>query len=441
MTHVDRSGSGWRARWARRENERRRRAHEDAVEAWCLRGVRLRRLRAGAEESPAIHAVVPVELARGETVIAVQPSTGLVTVPRHADLPPPELSAIPAMSPESAPPPPYGTRVTEAGTAVVTDRRVVLIGRKRTCQWTYAELAGLTHHPAVPVTLLHGPTGALVAGLRVPRGAAAHFRLRLTLAYADATRQRPVVLDRLDQAVAANRRTPPPAPVLVSAGHAPGYARLSRSALAAAAAAAFVAVAALAATAGPDAARRSPAGLPSGGGIRVVPTDGAGIGSAVTGTPTGGPVLPGGSAPILDASGGIGGGRTQPARRRVQHPVHEHPSRRPQAGSPSRPAPSRSPAAPSRTPRPSPSAPVRPVPTSKSVDRCGAPENPLGYTYCGGALVHEPVAEVCHWFTCVDGFWVGRGYLMRCGDGAGGRATPDHRSGTGVPNTTGTPGE
>ncbi|MGC1212146.1 MAG: hypothetical protein WA890_12875, partial [Micromonospora sp.] len=200
-------------RWATRENARRRRAHEDAVEAWCLRGIRLQRLRASAEDHPSIRPAVPVDLAHDETVVAVQPSTGLLTVPRHADLPRAELSAVPVEQPESSSALPEGSRVTEAGTAVVTDRRVILVGRRRTRQWTYAELSGLTHHPTVPVTLLHGPTGALVAGLRVPRGAAARFRLRLTLAYADATGQRRAVLARLDEAVAANRRTRPPSPV------------------------------------------------------------------------------------------------------------------------------------------------------------------------------------------------------------------------------------
>ncbi|MFR9778119.1 hypothetical protein ACL02O_18955 [Micromonospora sp. MS34] len=435
---MDRAGRGWRARWARRENARRRRAHEDAVEAWCLHGVRLRRLRAAAEERPEIHAAVPLDLALGETVVAVQPSTGLVTVPRHADLPPPELSAIPLMVPERAPALPDGTRVTDAGTAVLTDRRIVLVGRNSARQWSYAELSGLTHHPGLPLTLLHGPTGALVAGLRVPRGAAPHFRLRLTLAYADATGQRAAVLARLDGAVAANRRTPPPAPVLVSGAHAPGYARLTRPAVTAAAAAVLVAVAALAATTGPDRTRRPPTALPTGGRVTVGPTDDAGIGPAPSGEPTGEPVVPGRPAPTSEASGGVGGGRMLPPRHRAPHPVNPNPGRGPQTGPPSRPAPAPSPAVPSRTPRPSPSATVppspSPSPTAKPVDRCGAPENPLGYTYCAGALVHEPAADVCHWFTCVDDFWAGHGYLMRCADGAvgmvGGRyGTCPERSG------------
>lgn len=57
------------------------------------------------------------------------------------------------------------------------------------------------------------------------------------------------------------------------------------------------------------------------------------------------------------------------------------------------------------------------MPSSVPADRCGAPENPYGYTYCGGVLVHDPAPDICRWFTCVDGFWQGRGYLTVCEDG------------------------
>ncbi|WP_157746262.1 hypothetical protein [Micromonospora inositola] len=415
MTHVDSTGAGWRARWARRENARRRRAHEDAVEAWCLRGVRLQRLRAAAEDRPTIRPAVPVDLADDETVVAVQPSTGLVTVPRHADLPLPDLSAIAVAHPESAPRLPEGGRVTDAGTAVVTDRRIVLVSRKRTHEWPYAELSGFTHHPAVPATLLHGPTGALVAGLRVPRGAAARFRLRLTLAYADATGQRDAVLARLDQAVAANRRSQPAAPILVSATQAPGNARLTRRAVAAAAAA-LVALVALAATADSDPTGRPPTALPTGGGV-VVPataTPGAdtGIGPEASSAPAD---VPGGPAPRPEPAGiAAGGPMPPPADRRVQLPSDLATGQAPQTGH----VPTPGPVDPSRTPSPTPApTTTSPTPTPTSSDRCGAPENPFGYTYCGGSLILEPAVDVCRYFVCVDGFWAGQGYLVRCGDG------------------------
>ncbi|MGC5020326.1 hypothetical protein [Micromonospora sp. DT47] len=421
MTHVDRIGSGWRARWAKRENARRRRAHEDAVEAWCLRGVALQRLRAAAEDAPTIRPALPLDLAFDETVVAVQPSTGLVTVPRHVDLPHPELSAIPVAHPDTAPPMPEGSRVTDAGTAVVTDRRVVLVSRKRTREWTYGQLGGLTHHPAVPVTLLHGSNGALVAGLRVPRGAAARFRLRLTMAYADATGQRDAVLTRLDDAVVASRRLPPAAPVLVSATQAPGYHRLTRPAVAAGVA--LVALAAFAAMADSDPTGQPPTALSTDGGVVVTTTPGAdtSIGPAASSAPAADPVAPGRVAP-RPAPAGLAGGwfMPPPVDRRAPLPSDRATTPVPQtAGPPGRvPTPGGMPSPTLGPTAPPPASPTpTPTPTPTPVQRCGAPENPFGYTYCGGSLIHEPAVEVCGYFVCVDGFWAGHGYLTQCGDG------------------------
>ncbi|WP_146167599.1 hypothetical protein [Micromonospora sp. MH33] len=57
------------------------------------------------------------------------------------------------------------------------------------------------------------------------------------------------------------------------------------------------------------------------------------------------------------------------------------------------------------------------MPPPAAPERCGAPEIPYGYNYCGGVLVHEPAPDVCRWFVCVPGFWAGRGYLTVCPDG------------------------
>ena len=56
-------------------------------------------------------------------------------------------------------------------------------------------------------------------------------------------------------------------------------------------------------------------------------------------------------------------------------------------------------------------------PSPSAGDRCGAPENPYGYNYCGGSYIYDPAADVCDWFDCVATFWDGRGYLVQCKDG------------------------
>ncbi|MEV1146758.1 hypothetical protein AB0I76_24320, partial [Micromonospora sp. NPDC049799] len=225
------AGSRWRGRWARRENIRRRRAYEDTLASWYVWGIRLLRLRAAAEDVPVGPARdLPVRLADGEVVVAVQRRAELVRVEahRHADLPATELAVVPVRGRKRARGLPHGLRPVDAGTVVITDRRVVLLGRKADHEWTFPLLGGLAHYPTAPITLLHTLDGRRPTGLRVPLDDAAHFRLRLTLAYADAVGQRRLVLARLDEAVAATRRSRPPLPPVATADQAPVMARLAR---------------------------------------------------------------------------------------------------------------------------------------------------------------------------------------------------------------------
>ncbi|MGR6317504.1 hypothetical protein Q2K19_05425 [Micromonospora soli] len=424
MTEPDETGSGWRARWATRENKRRQRAYEDAVEAWSLRGIRLLRLRAAAEQPLAGSPDrLPVALADGEIVVAVQPKAELVEVRagRHADLPTPELAMVPVRRKKRGRRLPHGLRVADVGTALVTDRRVILLGRKEDRELAFPLLSGLAHYPTAPVTLLHTADGRPLTGLRVPGDDAARFRLGLTMAYADFLGQRPTVLARLDRAVAANRRSLPPVPVAATAEQAPASARLARPAMIAAAVA-LLALPAYAMMGDPrdafdggvaDAPLRSP--LPE-------PGTGTGSGDAATTSPPGGAPTTASAAPRTTVPGGAAGAPTP-------HPVDPG-------------APRRSTSTPRPVPRPTPPpnagpgpgrptdagpGPVSPTPapptasggqpTPIPADRCGAPENPYGYNYCGGDLVQEPAAGVCSYFTCVDGFWAGKGYLIVCDDG------------------------
>ncbi|GAA4580161.1 hypothetical protein GCM10023176_59200 [Micromonospora coerulea] len=389
----DGTDSGWGTRWAERENKRRRHAYDDAVEAWYLRGVRLLRLRAAAEDSPAEPvADLPVDLADGEVIVTVQPKAELVEIEdgQDADLPIPELAVIPVRRTPQAHRLPPGVRVTDTGTAVVTDRRVVFLGRENDREWTYPELSGLAHYPAAPITLLHVVGSPPVAGLRVPVDAAARFRLRLTMAYADFTGQRRVVLARLDEAVAANRRSRPPAPVVATAAQAPARARLAHPAIIAAAVAliALPAYAMTAASRGPS----SPPGA-AGGGRFLTPGAFPGTGTAPSAAPSTDPTAP--STTSSPADPGATSGAPAPG------PVD-----------PDKPRPTPTPGLIDPAPAPT-ASPDVPIPA----DRCGAPENPYGYNFCGGVLVHEPAPDVCRYFTCVEGFREGRGYLTVCADG------------------------
>jgi hypothetical protein len=58
-----------------------------------------------------------------------------------------------------------------------------------------------------------------------------------------------------------------------------------------------------------------------------------------------------------------------------------------------------------------------PTPTPATTDLCGAPGNPWAYNFCGGSLITAPPAEFCTYFSCIDNFPNGVGYVVQCVDG------------------------
>ncbi|MFG1913962.1 hypothetical protein [Micromonospora sp. NPDC048898] len=371
MAKTDSTGSTWRYRWAHRQNVRRVSTYRGAEKAWRRRDDELRRLRALAADfhgSAAAGAGLPMELTADEVVLWALPAAQLVEVRHTAVLPAPDLTvALPAgpLRPRR----PDGVRVTDAGMAVITSRRLVLLGGRGRRDWAYGRMTGLAHDPASPVTLIQVLDHRRTAGLLLPTDAAPDFRFKLTLAFADAIEQRAAVLAQLDELIAEHAQLKPFRPAVAT----PGQARLSsfvpggRRTIAVAAALALLVPAAL---------------------IESDPSD-----------PTGGPEVAAAATP---------------------------------SGEPVliRPAP---PALTRGTPAPKPAKPPRAAPSTTGDPRCGAPQNPLGYGFCGGTRIRKPATEVCDWFDCVPQFWAGRGYLVQCRDGsvslAGGRsdACAEHR--------------
>jgi hypothetical protein len=62
-------------------------------------------------------------------------------------------------------------------------------------------------------------------------------------------------------------------------------------------------------------------------------------------------------------------------------------------------------------------APTAAPTTTPARDLCGAPANPYGYNFCGGAPVTHPDSGVCAYFPCIASFWNGTGYMAECTDG------------------------
>ncbi|MDG4792967.1 hypothetical protein [Micromonospora sp. WMMD1082] len=357
MARTDSTGSTWRYRWARRQNERRLRLFRSVEGTWRRRDDELRRLRTLAEQchgSAGAGDGLPLELVADEVVLRVVPAAQLVEMRHTAVLPAPDLT-VGAETGRLRKRLPDGVRITDAGMAVITNRRLVLLGGRGRRDWAYRRMTGLAHDPHASVTLIQVLDRRRTSGVLLRVDAAAEFRFVLTLAFADAIEQRQAVIDQLDELIAEHARLRPSRPGIAT----PGQARLSalipggrRTAVVAAALAVMVPVAL--ANSGPSAPTRTE--------------------TAVAATPA--PA----TASAATAPRATGSPRTTASPRAGDSP-----------------------------------APRRPSPTPER--RCGAPANPMGYDFCGGERIREPAREVCDHFDCVPGFWEGRGYLVQCENG------------------------
>ena len=70
---------------------------------------------------------------------------------------------------------------------------------------------------------------------------------------------------------------------------------------------------------------------------------------------------------------------------------------------------------PTPPPAAAPAPPPPPPPAPKNL--CGAPSNPWGFNFCGGATITSPPGNFCQYFNCIGNFWNGRGYVIECQDG------------------------
>ncbi|MEH0824062.1 MULTISPECIES: hypothetical protein [unclassified Micromonospora] len=224
MAETDSTGSTWRYTWARKQNERRQRAYREAERAWRQRDDELRRLRTlavGLQGSVAAGHGLPLELAPGEVVFWALPAAQLVELRHTAVLPAPDLTVEPLPAPLRHRLP-DGVKVTDAGVAVITNRRLVLLGGRGRRDWAYGKMTGLLHDPAAPVSLIQVLDRRQTCGLLVPPTAAAEFRFTLTLAFADAIEQRGAVIAQLGELIAEHEQTKPFRQAIAT----PGQARL-----------------------------------------------------------------------------------------------------------------------------------------------------------------------------------------------------------------------
>jgi hypothetical protein len=68
------------------------------------------------------------------------------------------------------------------------------------------------------------------------------------------------------------------------------------------------------------------------------------------------------------------------------------------------------------TTQPAPTPPATTTSSKPPPSLCGAPPNPYGYNFCGGALIYSPASDICSYLTCAANFWKGDGYVVQCQD-------------------------
>ncbi|MEV4754677.1 hypothetical protein AB0J86_06135 [Micromonospora sp. NPDC049559] len=390
------SGSGWRQRWAVRENEIRRQANEAALEAWRRQDAELRRLRSTATsfQGTIDPGLAPwLDLRRDEVVFWAAPEVRVVGVRNAGELPAPDLTRFPYLFESAAPGQlPPGASQVDTGTIAVTSERIAFRGERGRRDWTYDDLTGLLHETSAPLTLLRLGNRAAVSGVLLPEDRAAEFRFQLTLALANATGARPAFVALLDGLIAAHQGLAPAAPVLVSGQQAPLSAALNNRTFAWAA------------------------------GLVAVVVLGGGFAFASTGSAEEHPIFAGGGRTEVVLPAPVGSELTSPSGGPTPEPSGTPSAATPTPSSTRTVAPTTgAPRTPTGRPVPPPAAPTRTTaaPTTPSrPDLCGAPENPYGYHYCAtGSRITDPARDTCRYFPCVDNFNRGNGYLVQCKDG------------------------
>ena len=217
--------SGWRERWANRENQRRTKDYEKALSAWQRDDDDLRQMLAAAEGFNGLspEEVPPsISLRRGEALYWAAPTARMVEVRHQLALPGPGYQDFSlSLLREPSTPGPGTAAAADVGSVAVTNQRVIFHGGRRDREWTFAKLVGLAHDTKTPSTLMQVTSRKLVSGLLLDPGTVAGFRFNLTLAFADGAGDRAGFVAHVGRILEEHQRLMPQQPVLVTAAQAP----------------------------------------------------------------------------------------------------------------------------------------------------------------------------------------------------------------------------
>ncbi|WP_433332324.1 hypothetical protein [Spirillospora sp. CA-294931] len=356
-----------RARWAARENERRRHAHEAALGRWHSDETLLRAMIRAAQFPHAI-TPPPIPLKRGEFPLWSSSDVYMVEPDAYVPLAAADHRAFSLETFGTAPGrPPH--RIRDHGIALVTDRRVLFRGTGGTREWAHAKIVAIHHDPHSPCTLIHVANRKRTSGLLLHPSEVPAFRFAFTQGVAEHADDRAAFVAHLEALHENHRHAFPPPPLLARPEETP-----------------------------------APAG-------RIVAGVVAGVLALVVLIGLIGLVVAGQQPPNREAtltSPSTSASPTSPTPKPPTRTTHAKP---PQTITSTRPPPVES-------TRPPPVESTRPPPvrSAKPEKLCGAPSNPHGYSFCSGKRIYEPAPDVCGHFDCIPAFTTGKGYMIQCKD-------------------------
>jgi hypothetical protein len=379
--------SGWRQRWAAQETARRLTQYHESLRRWEAVQAQLRWHRELAESAASRPTTTRPELKlrKGEEVFWESGGVVMVEVadtlslfsPVHTVFSPTLASGGYVHLPRT-----QGSE-RDSGHVVVTNQRVFFDGVRGNREWLFAQLTGVAHGLATPMTFMRVSNRQRLSGLVLDGTAALAFQFFLSLGIAVHRNDRAGFVAHLSQLESHHAGQRPSLPVAVAPEEAPSRGlsglRLGRTILFGRPGApalrkvapsfllALVVVCAWAAFAAPPSAKR-----PTSSSAAAVTQTTLTPATVVMPSPTSSP-----SVVVI---------------------------------------PSPSTAAAATTAAAPPPPPPPPAPPANSL--CGAPPNPWNFTFCaGGSTISSPPTDFCSYFNCIDSFWKNtNGYVMECKD-------------------------
>lgn len=187
----------WRDRWAVRETRRRQRAYQQALAGWEADDSEVAKMITAAETYKGASDSVAgtVVLKRGEKIFYSLPAVSLVEVQRAPGQYTGGYSGFSFRLTRSVRYHVGGSRgtyvqgaeqlkVTDEGSATITNQRVVFAGAKNAREWNYSKLVSIEHDDQRPVTMIGVSSRQKISGLVYPVEAAGGFRFGLSLSLA-----------------------------------------------------------------------------------------------------------------------------------------------------------------------------------------------------------------------------------------------------------------